>query len=156
MLIYHQQGSVALTSDQFCRKCSRHQFENDFEKYICEITCISLLYVAFTAKKKCLTVLSTNGSAPIRQLSAVYGSLWCMAISLLTYPGARFTNDFLPTIQIWWKLHLAVIPLPAIKSQQIFAHASCHVQNFVAITVLESRWERNVISIEFELRWKNR
>ena len=42
-----------------------------------------------------------------------------------------------------------------------FAHAttaqlSCHVPNFVAITVLESRWEWNEISIEFELRWKNR
>ena len=33
---------------------------------------------------------------------------------------------------------------------------SCHVQNFVTITVLESRWEWNEISIEFELRWKNR
>ena len=58
--------------------------------------------------------------------------------------GAHFTNDFLPAIQIRWKLRLAVIPLLAIRSQQIFAHAttaqlSCHVQNFVAITVLESR-----------------
>ena len=26
-------------------------------------------------------------------------------------PGARFTNDFLPAIQIRWKLSLAVIPL---------------------------------------------
>ena len=69
-------------------------------------------------------------------------------------PGARFTNDFLPAIQIRWKLRLAVIPLLAISTQQIFAHAttaqlSCHVQNFVAITVLESRWEWNEISIEF-------
>ena len=80
---------------------------------------------------------------------------------ILAQTGARFTNDFLPAIQIRWKLRLALIPLLAIRSQQIFAHAttaqlSCHVQNFVAITVLESRWERNVISIEFELRWKNR
>ena len=55
-----------------------------------------------------------------------------------------FTNDFLPAIEIPWKLCLAVIPLPAIRSQQIFAHAmtaqlSCHVQNFVVITALESR-----------------
>ena len=76
-------------------------------------------------------------------------------------PGARFTNDFLPAIQIRWKLGLAVIPLLAIRSQQIFAHAttaqlSCQVQNFVTITVLESRWEWNEISIEFELRWKTR
>ena len=28
-----------------------------------------------------------------------------------------------------------------------------HVQNYVAITVLESMWEWNEISIEFELRW---
>ena len=60
--------------------------------------------------------------------------------------GARFTNVFLPTIQIWWKFRLAITPLLAIRSQQIFAHAttaqlSCRVQNFVAITVLESRWE---------------
>ena len=76
-------------------------------------------------------------------------------------PGARFTNEFLPEIQIRWKIHLAVILLLAIRSQQIFAHAttaqlSCHVQNFVAITVLEFRWQLNEISIEFELRWKNR
>ena len=76
-------------------------------------------------------------------------------------PGARFTNDFSPAIQIRWKIRLAVIPLLAIRSQQIFAHAttaqlSCHVQNFVAITVLESRWEWNEISIDLELRWKNR
>ena len=77
------------------------------------------------------------------------------------WPGACFINDFLPAIQIWWRLRLAVIPLLAIRSQQIFAHAttaqlSCHVQNFVAITVLELRWVWNEISIEFELRWKNR
>ena len=70
-------------------------------------------------------------------------------------PGARFTNDFLPAIQIRWKLCLAVIPLLAIRLQQIFAHAttaqlSCHVQNFVAITVLELRWEWSEISIEFD------
>ena len=72
---------------------------------------------------------------------------------------ARFTNDFLPAIQIRWKFRLAVIPLMDIKSRHIFAHAttaqlSCHVQNFVAITVLEPKWEWNEISIEFELRWK--
>ena len=74
-------------------------------------------------------------------------------------PGARFINDFWPAIQIRWKLRIVVIPLLAIKSRQIFAHAttaqlSCHVQNFVAITVLELMWEWNEISTEFELRWK--
>ena len=75
--------------------------------------------------------------------------------------GALVTNGFLPAIQIWWKLHLAVIPLLAIRSRQILAHArtaqlSCHVQNFVAITLLDSRWEWNDISIGFEMRWKKR
>ena len=78
----------------------------------------------------------------------------------LSETGARFTNVFLPAIQVRWKLRLAITPLLAIRSQQIFAHAttaqlSCHVQNFVAITVSESRWEWHEISIEFELRWKN-
>ena len=75
------------------------------------------------------------------------------------WPGAGFTNVFLPAIQIRWKFRLAIIPLLAIRSQQIFAHAmtaqlSCHAQNFVVITILESSWEWNEISIEFELRWK--
>ena len=48
-------------------------------------------------------------------------------------PGAGFTKDILPTIQIRWKLCLALIPLLAIRLQQIFAHAtttqlSWHVQ----------------------------
>ena len=66
----------------------------------------------------------------------------------------------MPAIQIRWKFRRAVIPLLANRSQQIFAHdttaqLSCHVQNVVAITLLESRSEWNEISIEFELRWKN-
>ena len=39
-------------------------------------------------------------------------------------PGARFTNGFLPAIQIRWILRLAITPLLAIRSQQIFAHAT--------------------------------
>ena len=47
---------------------------------------------------------------------------------------------FLPAVRVRWKLRLAVIPLLALRSQQVFAHTttaqlSCHVQNFVAITV---------------------
>ena len=77
------------------------------------------------------------------------------------FQGLVSLTVFLPTIHIQWKLHLAIIPLLAIRSQQIFVHVttaqlSCHVQNFVAIIVFESRWEWNEISIEFELRWKNR
>ena len=49
-----------------------------------------------------------------------------------------------------------VIPLLAIRLQHIFEHAavaqlSCHIQNFVAIPVLESKWEWNEFSIEFEM-----
>ena len=60
-------------------------------------------------------------------------------------PGARCTNDFLVAIQIWWKLRLVVIPCLAIRPQQISAHAmiaqlSCHVQKFVATTVLSYRF----------------
>ena len=75
--------------------------------------------------------------------------------------GARFTNGFLPAIQIRWKLRLSITPLLAIRSQQIFARAttaqlSCHVQNFVELIVLELRWGWNEIFIEFQLRWKKR
>ena len=66
------------------------------------------------------------------------------------WPGACFIKVFLPAIQIRWKLRLAITPLVAIRSQQIFAHATTaqlpfHVQNFVAITVLrvEVRVKRN-------------
>ena len=69
-----------------------------------------------------------------------------MGMCTKSCPGARFTNGFLPAIQIRWKFRLAVIPLLAIRPQQFFAHVttaqlSCHVQNFAAITVLKSRWE---------------
>ena len=71
-----------------------------------------------------------------------WGSCDVAVLSLYIFCStrARFTNDFLPAIQIRWKLRLAVIPLLAIRSQQIFEHAttaqlSCHVHNFVAITL---------------------
>ena len=75
-------------------------------------------------------------------------------------PGAHFTNDFSITIQIRSKIHLALIQLQLIISQQNLAHAttaqlSCHVPNFVAITLLVLGWEQNEISITFELWWKN-
>ena len=69
---------------------------------------------------------------------------------------SSFHYRFLPAIQIQWKLCLAIILLLAIRSQKNFAHAMCHVQNFVAIAVFESKWEWNGISIEFELRWIKR
>ena len=36
------------------------------------------------------------------------------------------------------------------------AKLSGHVQNFIAITSLQCVWERNQISIEFDLQWKIR
>ena len=76
------------------------------------------------------------------------------------WSGAHFTNDFSITIQIRWKFHLALIQVLMTISQQNLAHAttaqlSCHVPNFVAITLLVSEWEQNEISITFELWWKN-
>ena len=41
-----------------------------------------------------------------------------------SHSGARFANDLLPAIQIRWKFSLTVILLPAIRSQQIFTHAT--------------------------------
>ena len=77
-----------------------------------------------------------------------------------SYSGACFTNSFLSAIQIWWKLRLAIILLLPIRWQQIFAHAtiaqlSCHVQNFVAIAVLESRWDWNKFPSNFNWDGKN-
>ena len=101
-------------------------------------------------------------STPVTIYFSAKKNVLCVYQSVTTLrPGASFTSGFLPAIQIRWKLRLAITPLLAIRSQQIFAHAttaqlSCHVKHFVAITVLESRWEWNEISIEFELRWKNR
>ena len=74
--------------------------------------------------------------------------------------GTHFTNNFSITIQIRWKIYSALIQLLVIISQQNLAHAtkaqlSCHVPNFVAITLLVLGWEQNEISITFELWWKN-
>ena len=67
-----------------------------------------------------------------------------------TIPGGHVTHFFkvlFLKIQIWCEICIAVIQLLVIRSQQIFAHAmtaqlSCHEQNFVAITLLESGWEQ--------------
>ena len=57
--------------------------------------------------------------------------------------GAHFINNFLGRNS------------NLMETSPLAAQLSCHVQNFVTITVLESRWEWNEISIEFKLRWKN-
>ena len=66
---------------------------------------------------------------------------------LHSFSGTQFTIDFPITIQIRWKLHLNVIQLLMIISQQNFVHATtvqlpCHVQNFVTVISLESGWEQ--------------
>ena len=66
-------------------------------------------------------------------------------------PGAGFNTDFSLTIRIQWKRDLVLIQSLGIRSQQSFAHVttaqlSFHVQNFAAITLLESRWEQNEMS----------
>ena len=63
--------------------------------------------------------------------------------------GAHFANDL-----VRWEICLVVIQSLAIRLQQNFAHAttaqlSCHVQNFVAIALLEPQQKLNKISIEF-------
>ena len=131
---------------------------NEFENYVFKMTATSHRgqWVKVTS------VFSLFYYCTIYIYMCIYIAILCH-IRLQFYwtkPGACFTNLFLPAIQIRWKLRLAIIPLLAIRSQQIFAHAttallSCHVQNLVAITVLETRWEWKEIFIKFELRWKN-
>ena len=74
--------------------------------------------------------------------------------------NGHFTNTFTITIQIQWKIHFAVILSMAIISPQILAHGttawpSCHVQKFVAISLLKCGWNQTEISIKFELGLKN-
>ena len=71
-------------------------------------------------------------------------------VSLTVFcPQFKFDGKFaLPYLCCWPSDRNKVLHMPR---QQL----SCHVQNFVAITALESRWAWNEISIEFEFRWKN-
>ena len=136
-------------------KCGK-MFTGLMLKLLLSFTVISDVYRSFVTNK---TTFNTY-TVLLNGFQSSVGALKPLS-KAVHVPGARFTNGFLPAIQIRWKLRLAVIPLLAIRSRQIFAHAttaqlSCHVQNFVAITLLDSRWEWNEISIEFEMRWKNR
>ena len=58
---------------------------------------------------------------------AVFISIGTYTLFVQSGPGTHFTNDFLPAIQIRWKLRLAITPLLAIRSQQFFAHATTAV-----------------------------
>ena len=67
----------------------------------------------------------------------------------------NFTNDVSLTILIQSKCHIGVLHFLLLWPQHMFAHAarsqlSCHVQNFVAVTLLELV-DQNEISIEFDL-----
>ena len=77
-------------------------------------------------------------------------------------PGVYFTNNFTNN----WNSNLMEIWFccDSIQNQQVvtnFTHAttaalSWHVQNFVTITSWKCEWEQKQISVEFELRWRNR
>ena len=76
-------------------------------------------------------------------------------------PGARFTNGFSIAIQIRWEFRFALISILMQWSLQNFAHdttavLSWHVQKFVAIWWPATELWQGEISIEFELRAKNR
>ena len=76
------------------------------------------------------------------------------------YPGSRFTIDFCSWCKFDGNSALLIFHYGP-SDRNIFCtlhdtHLSCHLQNFVVITLLESRWEWNEISIEYELRCKQR
>ena len=61
-------------------------------------------------------------------------------ISYFNYmiPGIHFINDVLLAFQIRWRLRIAVITLLGISWEHKILR---RVQNFVAITDIESTWE---------------
>ena len=76
-------------------------------------------------------------------------------------PGPRFTNGFSIAIQIRWKLRFALISIQIKWSLKNFVHGttavlSWHVQKFVAIWWPVTELQQGEVSIEFELRAKNR
>ena len=62
--------------------------------------------------------------------------------------GTRFTNDFLPAIQIRWNLRLAIIPLLAIGSQQNF----CTRNNSTAVVSCTKFCSDHFIRIETRVK----
>ena len=59
------------------------------------------------------------------------------------------------------EIGFSVTPLYGMILLQNLAHGttaqlSYHVQNFIAIAILQLGWEDNEIPVELELRWKNR
>ena len=77
----------------------------------------------------------------------------------LTLPGACFSNDFCP--QFKYNGNCALLSFCCWPSDRHnFLHISWQnsycvmYKNFFVITILQSRWEWNEISIKFEMRWK--
>ena len=75
--------------------------------------------------------------------------------------GSRFTNGFSIAIQIRWKFRFTLTSILIQWSLQNFAHGttavlSWHVQKFVAIWWPATALWQGEVSIEFELRAKNR
>ena len=80
------------------------------------------------------------------------------ALPAISY-GDRFIIDISLVIQIRQKVYLAVNQLKDIISLQMFVldtavQLPCRVQNLVAITWLDLRWEEDDLLIELVLRWK--
>ena len=128
---------------------NNQKIQTNFLIYNCIPTTLRLLLSFDPIRHTLFIFCSFNPAVSFKWLTqlqcwSLYWRTWAV---IIFHPGARFTKDFLPAIQIRWKPCLAVILLLAIRSQQVFAHAttaqlSYHVQNFAAITVLETSWEQ--------------
>ena len=84
-----------------------------------------------------------------------------LSITMGSRPGARFTNGFSIAIQIRWKFRFTPTSIMIQWSLQNFVHGttavlSWHVQKFVAIRWPTTELWQVEVSIEFELRAKNR
>ena len=82
-------------------------------------------------------------------------------IACVVKSGPRFTNGFSIAIQIRWKFRFTLISILIQWSLQNFVHGttavlSWHVQKFVAIWWSATELQQGEVSIEFELRAKNR
>ena len=85
----------------------------------------------------------------------------CVSHRKWSGPGPRFNNVFSIAIQIRWKLCFTLTSILIQWSLQNFVHGttavlSWHVQKFVAIGWPVTELQQDEVSIEFELRAKNR
>ena len=120
----------------------------------------SMAYCMQSARRRLAHLMVTEGYG---QLSAKKMQLWCK-IDLFhkshnasgKYPAMHhFVTEMWPSLlqcdALWdvWLVHCGICGTGA-----RFPQLSCHVQNFVATSVFESRWEWNEFSMKFELWWK--